>query len=285
MFGAFFILSLLASSIEDLSILNNILIFIMVVAGLLLWTGIATVVENRAKRVENDRRRKVEGKQYVVYAALSAVLAKMAKADGRVDENEIISAVKIFEKIAGSRDGNAFKYCVEVFRVAKDDEYTVYQYAEILATAITDNDARMLMYEFLWDMANADGILDKEERQILYRIPAYLNLPTDSYEKFLYVWHNSKGKEDRANRQQKSEEQRRKGYCEDSKLYEAYQTLGCTLDMTDEQIRSKYRELARRHHPDVLRNNGISDEMIKWATEKMSSINVAWDVVKASRGM
>ena len=35
-----------------------------------------------------------------------------------------------------------------------------------------------------------------------------------------------------------------------------YQTLGVSKDSTDAQIKSAYRNLARKHHPDVDKSDG-----------------------------
>src|SRR5262245_35528605 len=56
------------------------------------------------------------------------------------------------------------------------------------------------------------------------------------------------------------------------KFRDYYEALGLARGATDEQIRSAYRKLARKHHPDV--NPGSKD-----AEEKFKEINEAYSVL------
>ena len=68
-------------------------------------------------------------------------------------------------------------------------------------------------------------------------------------------------------------------------LSEAYALLGARSDDSVAELKRKYRELAKRNHPDSLRAQGLSGEAIARATECMSRINSAWATVCAARGL
>ena len=50
--------------------------------------------------------------------------------------------------------------------------------------------------------------------------------------------------------------------------------------MTLEEIRRSYLRLARRYHPDALRNKGLSEEQIRLFTERFRLVAEAWEIVR-----
>ena len=54
-------------------------------------------------------------------------------------------------------------------------------------------------------------------------------------------------------------------------MTDPYKVLGVSPTATDEQVKSAYRELAKKYHPDNYVNNPLSD----LAEEKMQEINQA----------
>ena len=68
-------------------------------------------------------------------------------------------------------------------------------------------------------------------------------------------------------------------------LLAAYSVLGARPSDSQQELTRKYRELAKKHHPDALRARGASEDAIAKATERMSRINAAWAEVRAARGI
>ena len=58
-----------------------------------------------------------------------------------------------------------------------------------------------------------------------------------------------------------------------------YSVLGISENATDEQVKSAYRELAKKYHPDNYQDSPLKD----LATEKMKEINEAYDEVQRLR--
>jgi len=45
-------------------------------------------------------------------------------------------------------------------------------------------------------------------------------------------------------------------------------------------IRKRYLKLSKEHHPDLLLNKGVPQEVIEESKSKMRAINLAWDQVQ-----
>jgi len=59
-----------------------------------------------------------------------------------------------------------------------------------------------------------------------------------------------------------------------------YKVLGVSEDATQEEIRTAYREMVKRYHPDQYANNPLSD----LAQEKLKEINQAYDMLTSQHG-
>ena len=199
-------------------------------------------------------------------ASAAAMLAKMAKADGTVTQEEIAGVENAFRRLGFT--SSARRYAIDVFRRAKDDSHTIYEYAQEFASAVDSVEVRELFYEILWDVACADGHVSRMELAILQRIPRALCIRIDWYGYFA---------------SQRLGE--RRSTAPRDPLAEAYAVLGVSANDSTDVMKRKYRELAKKNHPDALRAQGLPEEMVGKATERMSRINEAWARIKEARGI
>ena len=66
-------------------------------------------------------------------------------------------------------------------------------------------------------------------------------------------------------------------------LEDAYKVLGVESSASDAEVKTAYRRLMNRHHPDKLVAKGLPEEMMKLATDKTSEIQRAWEEIRESR--
>ena len=243
--------------------------------GAILGAVLGHKVENAASG-ENRRARVSSGyagmsaadRSRVFCASAAAMLAKMSKADGVVTRSEIAGVENAFRRLGFTPA--ARQYAIEVFRRAKDDAHTIYEYAREFATAVDSVEVRELFYEILWDIACADGSVSPAELLILQRIPRALGIRIDWYAYFASQRLGSRSGGPSASR---------------DPLADAYSVLGASANDSTDELKRKYRELAKRNHPDALRAQGLPEEMVGKATERMSRINEAWAAIKEARGL
>lgn len=218
--------------------------------------------------IEKKIKAPAQKRAMVFSASAAAILAKMAKADGLVTPDEIASVEAAFNRLGF--DQTTRDYAVNVFRRAKDDHHSIYEYATEFAGAVDSVQVRELFYELLWDLACADGVVSSYELTILKRIPNSLKIRSE--------WFDIHYRE-------RMTSSRRDSYHSVDPLAEAYRTLGVESNASDDAVKKAYRDLAKQNHPDILRAKGLPEELIGKATEKMSRINEAWSKVKEARGL
>jgi DnaJ like chaperone protein len=72
---------------------------------------------------------------------------------------------------------------------------------------------------------------------------------------------------------------------ETSRLAQAYKVLECTPQNSNEELSLAYRRQLSRHHPDKLKANGLPDSMIEHAKQRTQQIIEAWELVRERRGI
>ena len=230
--------------------------------GAILGAALGHSIEKKIGGGSSPRRTTRSASAAEVFcASAAAMLAKMAKSDGRVSEEEIAVVESAFERLGFNLA--ARRYAVEVFRRAKDDSHSIYEYAREFAEAVPSVEVRELFYGMLWELARADGSVSAEEREILRRIPSSLGIGQ--------AWYSVHDEPDPA--------------AAHSSLSDAYAALGVSASASDEEIRRIYREKAKKYHPDALRAQGLPEEMISRAAEQMKKVNAAWSAIRSARGM
>ncbi len=67
-------------------------------------------------------------------------------------------------------------------------------------------------------------------------------------------------------------------------LDEAYEILGLKRGANLSEVKKKYRELAKKYHPDVLNANNVSEKELNEGARKFQQVNEAYELVKGHLG-
>ena len=253
--------------------------------------------------MDADMKKRLRHHEDMYLRRLFGMLAQMAKADGKVDAWEVHAAEGAF--IRFPRASKRRRFCVRVFNKAKDGRLDIAQMANEFAYKWASPDDCLAVYELLWDVACATGVLRAEQKRLLREICPFLRLPP-AYFDIYYRRRRSTFREQEQKqsggersqqsrrtsekqRSQKREEKRRERPKPPPKpksaLQRAYELLGCKESDSNDVVKRSYRLAAKRYHPDMLRATGASEVQIAQATQKMAQVNAAWELICKERGL
>lgn len=227
---------------------------------------------------------------------LFGMLAKMAKADRKVDAWETHAAEGAFARFACAKARRDF--CVKVFNTAKNSRTPITRLAAEFAGKFAQYEDCVAVYELLWDIACAKGILKSVHKGVLRKLCVPLGLPPRYFDIVYRRRRNTFRELAEEETQNANRNRRNPGGGRDAKggrkspppppppktpLEEAYELLGCKDTDSNEALRRAYRNAAKRHHPDMLKARGCTERQIREASEMMSRINSAWELICEDR--
>jgi DnaJ like chaperone protein len=195
-------------------------------------------------------------RQVTFTIAVIVLSAKMAKADGVVTKDEIAAFRRVFQIPA-----HEAKNVGRVFDMARADSAGFEPYAEQVARLFHGHPEVLEdLLGALFHIALADGSLHARELDFLKRIAEIFGFSEGDFDRIKSI-HAGPDAAD------------------------PYTVLGIAHDASDKEIKSAYRKLIRENHPDKLIAEGLPQEFVDVANEKMKAINVAYDKVAKQRGL
>ncbi len=228
-------------------------------AGLAVGGPIGALVGGVAGHYVIDRDQEQEGggeDQVAFTVGVIALGAKMAKADGVVTMDEVNAFKEVFKVPEGE-----MKNVARVFNLAKQDVSGYEAYAEQLATMFKGN--RKLLEDVLdglFHIAKADDELHPGEEEFLSQVAKRFGF-TETEFNYIKARHVVAAKRN------------------------PYEVLEVEPSISDEALKAQYRKLIADNHPDKLIARGVPEEFISIATEKVASINEAYNEIAKERGL
>ena len=200
------------------------------------------------------------------------VMGHLAKADGRVSEDEIRAARAIMSEL---RLGEAeVRFAIDLYTQGKSRQFPLDRALTELRAACRNRPdlCRMFVQIQLQTALWADS-LSGASRQILARVAATLGV--SAYE-VVQMEALLRMQQANARPQQRAQV---------DAVAEAYEVLGVKPAASDAEVTKAYRRLMNQNHPDKLVARGLPESMMKLAEEKTRQIRAAYEVLRDARGM
>jgi len=204
---------------------------------------------------------------------LFQAMGHLAKADGRVSEDEIRAARALMHRL-GLRPAQVRK-AIEWFQAGKAPAFPV---AAAVRRMRRDSgrsaDRRRLFVRLLLEAALAKGSLHRRERALLWSICQELDIGRVELAQLEAML-----------RAQRSFRRSPEGDADTRRLAAAYATLGVDSQASNDEIKTAYRRLINRNHPDKLSGSAADAGAIAAAQQRTRDIRSAYEMLKARRSI
>jgi DnaJ like chaperone protein len=210
--------------------------------------------------------------QQVFFRVTFQLMGHVAKADGRVSEQEIQAARSMMAQFRLSEAD--VRAAITLFGQGKASDYPVNDALRELATVCGRRmDLRLMFMQIQLQTALLGGGLNPDSRAILRRCCEMLGI---SESQFMQMESMSGMRGPAGNGAQRDGP---------SSLASAYRVLGVASNAGDADVTKAYRRLMNQNHPDKLVAKGLPESMMKAAEEKTRSIRAAYELICEARGI
>jgi len=198
---------------------------------------------------------------------LVALLAKVAKSDGNVSDIEAKLLSHIFSDIA-----NTFEESAQIRNELKQiykNELSGFENTPELCKKYkklnTPYASKISLMQTLLTLAFVDLDFSEGESMICEDISNFIGIKKTDFEQLVNMFEQNKQAAQNENI---------------NSVKSACEVLGVSEDGSMDDIKKAYKALVKKHHPDILRSKGVSDEELKNANKKLQEINNAYEILK-----
>ena len=222
--------------------------------GAILGVMAGSAFDKKKRRSFNYSQISQDQKQQIFTISFIILSAKLAKSDGQVTNDEIQAFKEKFNvpKTELNKVG-------KIFNEAKKDVYGYKQIADQVGQLFSDN--KLLLEEMLNNLfyiAASDGKISLDEIELLKSISQSFSFDENTFQRIFQM--NLKNSSS-----------------------DPYKVLGVNRDDNDREIRKKWIDLKKEHHPDNLMAKGMPEEFIEQSNKELAVINLAYDKIKDIR--
>ena len=116
---------------------------------------------------------------------------------------------------------------------------------------------RSLLIQYLFGIAQADGIVSDSEMKVIQRISSYLRISRTEFDQIKSLFYKD--------------------------VSSFYKVLGVDESSTNDEVKKAYRKMAIKHHPDKF--SQLGEEQQNAAKKKFQKIQEAYEYIKKERSI
>ena len=206
--------------------------------------------EEFQRRTSGNRRVNTQSGDFEI--SLLILSSIVIKSDGKVDQRELDYVRTQFVGMYGKeRANNAFKLFKGVMKKDISARQVCMQIRQHMPHA-----SRLQLVHFLFGIAKADHYVSGKEVDEIQKIANYLYINSSDFESIKAMFYSSS----------------------DS----AYKILEIEKTASESEVKSAYRKMVKKYHPDKLKDLG--EEHLNGAKEKFQEIQDAYENIKKEKG-
>ena len=187
------------------------------------------------------------------FVSLLVLSSAVIKADGRTHPAELRTVREFIRSNFGEQ---AAAQAEQILQRLDREQVNIYSVGDQIA-ANMNYSQRLQLFQYLVSIATADGDFSSSEKSVLEAIASAIRLTSTDAASIIAMYYKEA----------------------DS----AYTVLEISPSATDDEVRSAYRRMAMKYHPDRVATLG--PEVQKAAEEKFKKIQEAYATIKKQRGI
>lgn len=205
--------------------------------------------------------------------ALFQTMGHLAKVDGRVSEDEIRAARMVMHRLGLSPAH--VRRAIVWFDEGKRPGFPLLQTVRQVRRGSARSAAKRTMFvRLLLEVVLAKDALRKEERALIWKCCNELDIGRVELAQLEAMI-----------RAQKGFKRSPAGSADAARVRGAYEALGMKPDATNDEIKTAYRRLMNRNHPDKIAGSNPGAEVVAEAEKRTREVRSAYEMLKARRSI